>query len=143
MKFSEIAREEWEALVPYLDTCLLPITGLTGKQSPWQATKALEELGGLMEGLETAYKGRIVTYPAIHYASLSDSFAEHVNAICRNLKQTGFRHVFLISASPLMEETEFRDADLLLTSATAAKGRDHIRSLVEGKWNQLEEASGE
>ncbi|GIP37451.1 hypothetical protein J31TS4_07310 [Paenibacillus sp. J31TS4] len=143
MKFSDISKEDWESLMPYLDTCLLPVTGMTGKQSPWQATKALEELGEQMIGLETAYKGRMVTYPALHYAAIGEAFQQQVNLICRNLKQTGFRHVILITASPLIEELAFDEADLVLTPATAAKGREHVRSLVEELWRESQQEAEE
>ena len=52
----------------YLDTCLLPVTGLTGKESPVEAGDRLEQLRDLLDLLEIPYHGRTVTYPAWHYA---------------------------------------------------------------------------
>ncbi|WJH37540.1 YpiF family protein [Paenibacillus sp. CC-CFT747] len=69
VKFSEIREEQWKDLQPYLDTCLLPITGLTGTESPWMTTEALEMLRDIMDLVENPYKGRLVTYPALHYFS--------------------------------------------------------------------------
>lgn len=44
LKFSEMTHDSWAELQLYLDTCLIPYTALTGKQSPVEATEALERL---------------------------------------------------------------------------------------------------
>lgn len=115
MKFSEITMERWNELRPYLDTCLLPITGLTGIEAPWQATEALERLRDVMDELEKRYVGRMVTYPAFHYSpGLMDG--GQLSKVCRNLKESaGFKHVVLISADPFVGLPACPDgADLLL-----------------------------
>ncbi|MGO4375464.1 DUF2487 family protein, partial [Paenibacillus sp. MCAF20] len=67
MKFSEIEKEQWEELRPYLDTCLLPVTGMDGSEQPYEATEWLERLRDIMDLIEIPFKGRVVTYPACHY----------------------------------------------------------------------------
>ena len=72
MKFSDIEEQNWEQLAPYLDTCLLPLTGLDGTEKPWQATNALEKLRDFLDLIEIPFRGRIVTYPAAHYELLEE-----------------------------------------------------------------------
>jgi 23S rRNA (pseudouridine1915-N3)-methyltransferase len=110
MKFSEIDRERWPELQPYMDTCLLPLTGLTGEESPWQATEALERLRDLLDAAEIPFKGRIISYPAVQY-SLGGSLSE-VDRLCKRLKSSGYRYV--IAASAAVGLAELSEADLIL-----------------------------
>lgn len=114
MKFSEFDQENWEELKPYFDTCLLPLTGLSGKEPPGEATHELEKLRDVLDKVEIPFKGRIVTYPAFHYISPQRS-NEAVNAVCRELKQSAFRYVIVITANSHLAETDdFSEADLFL-----------------------------
>lgn len=114
MKFSEIEAESWESLKPYLDTCLLPVTGLTGHEAPHEAAEALGRLRDLLELVEIPFKGRVVTYPAYHFVSTvaagDDSALRHV---CQQLRSVGFRHVIVAS---LQRELALHlpEADLVL-----------------------------
>jgi 23S rRNA (pseudouridine1915-N3)-methyltransferase len=96
MKFSEVMKEEWEALQPYLDTCLLPVTGLTGREQPWQATEALEKLRDALDLIEIPYKGRVVTYPAVHYVEGMD-LSVQINTLGSRLKEAGFAYVIVLT----------------------------------------------
>lgn len=98
MKFSEISGEQWEELSPYLDTCLLPVTGMMGTEKPYEATEWLERLRDLMDLIEIPFKGRVVTYPACHYISGSSEFMEMLNEWCASLKRAGFRYVIVVTA---------------------------------------------
>ncbi|RKN72454.1 DUF2487 family protein [Paenibacillus ginsengarvi] len=118
MKFSDIAKSDWEGLSPYLDTCLLPVTGLTGFEQPWEATQELEFLRDVMDCIEVPYKGRIVTYPAFHYTD-SPEGASAVNTVCQRLKSGSFRYVILISANSSVMTADYPDADLLLCPESA------------------------
>ena len=69
MKFSDIDKEQWPELKPYLDTVLLPVTGLSGDEQPWEATRGLEKLRDLIDAVEIPFHGRVVIYPAYHYIS--------------------------------------------------------------------------
>ncbi|WP_438445627.1 DUF2487 family protein [Gorillibacterium sp. sgz5001074] len=124
MKFSEIEKMRWSELAPYMDTCLVPVTGLTGKEPPWRATEALEQLRDAMEGLERRYVGRVVTYPAFHYTSGGDAAAS-LSALCRNLKESaGFAYVVLITSDPaaaLMQAPQ--SADLFLNALHVQAGQ--------------------
>jgi hypothetical protein len=95
MKFSDIEESRWEELKPYLDTCLLPVTVLLGNETPWQTTKALEELRDLMDAIENPYRGRIVAYPAYHYVSDDQYSLSQVKHICRQLRAVGFRYIII------------------------------------------------
>ncbi|GAA3405122.1 DUF2487 family protein [Paenibacillus hodogayensis] len=118
MKFSDIERADWEGLKPYLDTCLLPVTGLTGFEQPWEATQELEYLRDIMDCIEGPYKGRIVTYPAFHYVE-GPGAAFMVNSVCQKLKGAGFRYVILITGQPAVEGAPYPDADLMLCPEAA------------------------
>ncbi|WP_053376379.1 DUF2487 family protein [Paenibacillus sp. FJAT-27812] len=97
MKFSEISKEQWEELSPYLDTCLLPITGMVEPVQPYEATAWLERLRDLLDLIEIPFKGRVVTYPAWHYIYGKDNFAAHVEQWCASVKQAGFRYVIVVT----------------------------------------------
>jgi 23S rRNA (pseudouridine1915-N3)-methyltransferase len=101
MKFSEISKEQWEELSPYLDTCLLPVTGMVDPLQPYEATERLEQLRDLLDLIEIPFKGRVVTYPAWHYIYDSENFAVHVEQWCASVKQAGFRYVIVVT--PNME----------------------------------------
>ncbi|MCM3783994.1 YpiF family protein [Neobacillus mesonae] len=95
MKFSEIGQEDWNEWKPYLDTCIIPLTGLTGKESPLESVSALEKLRDFLDQIETPFKGRIVTYPAFHY--ISSTYYEALNEVCREAKVGGFKFVMIMS----------------------------------------------
>lgn len=98
MKFNEVPKEQWDELKPYLDTCLLPVTGMSGSESPLEATKALEDLRDALDVFEIPYRGRTVTYPALHYVP-SD-----VEGICRRLREeAGFAYVVIVTAHPTLD----------------------------------------
>ncbi|GMK46198.1 hypothetical protein PghCCS26_33270 [Paenibacillus glycanilyticus] len=136
MKFSDIAEQQWDELKPYLDTCLLPVTGMTGLEQPFEATLALEQLRDVMDLIEIPFKGRIVTYPAMHYMN-EDSAGALVSKTCRSLKETGFRFVIVISAKNQVG-LECPDADLVICpdgdgeAPTAA----NVSKAVQALWNR-------
>jgi hypothetical protein len=139
MKFSEIRQDQWQDLRPYLDTCILPLTGLKGDEPPWKAADLLGRLGELLDLLETPFTGRIVTYPAVHYYTPQGGYAEAVNQICRSLKLAGFKYIILVSADPAVAVMQFADADLFITDDHRDAGRYNIHHLIRGLWQgQLE-----
>lgn len=115
MKFSEISKEQWETLQPYLDTCLLPVTALNGMETPYEATEALEKLRDFMLHVEVPFKGRIVTYPAYHfYVHTMDQLTDTLNELCRRLRKVGFRYIVLMSHDRKLANLTVSEADLLL-----------------------------
>jgi 23S rRNA (pseudouridine1915-N3)-methyltransferase len=100
MKFSEITSEEWEELKPYLDTCLLPVTGMIGAEAPHEATAWLERLRDMLDLVEIPFKGRVVTYPAWHYIGSRQQLDQMVQEWCASMKRTGFRYVVAVTADP-------------------------------------------
>lgn len=121
VKFSEIKEDEWDKLRPYMDTCLLPLTGLTGEESPWQAARALEKLRDAMADLEKRYFGRVVTYPAYHYGN-GDFPDKPLARLTERLKASGFRYVICITADERLSGVTFPEADLFLTPRQAEEG---------------------
>lgn len=113
MKFSDIEQEKWDELSPYLDTCLLPVTGMTGTESPFEATKRLEDLRDMLDLVEIPFKGRVVTYPACHYVMDGDGTGRGVSAIVMRLKEAGFAYVILATASNKLKLDDC-GADLVL-----------------------------
>ncbi|OUM96766.1 MAG: hypothetical protein A9Z00_04085 [Thermobacillus sp. ZCTH02-B1] len=94
MKFSDFSSERWAEMQLYFDTAILPVTGLKGTETPDEATAALERLRDLLELVETPFRGRTVTYPALHY--LTDG-AEAIGRIASGLKAAGFRRVIVVA----------------------------------------------
>jgi 23S rRNA (pseudouridine1915-N3)-methyltransferase len=135
LKFSDIKEEQWSELQPYLDTCLLPLTGLTGIEGPSEVTQALENLRDVMDVIEQPFTGRVVTYPAIQYVYQHTDFPEIVDQIIINLKKGGFSFVILITAATELEVLEFKEADLFISPETAASKETSISMLVQNMWN--------
>lgn len=135
MKFSEIAEDQWGELRPYLDTCLLPVTGMTGIEQPYEATEALERLRDVMDLIEIPYKGRVVTYPALHYID-EETQATIVNRLCVSLKQSGFRYVIVISANNLAK-LSCPDADITIFSQVEGENVNAatVSTLIQQMWN--------
>ena len=140
MKFSEIEQQQWTELQPYLDTCLLPITGLSGQEQPWEATQALESLRDALDLIEIPYKGRVVTYPAIHYVDGPGAEAE-AQRVCANLKAAGFAYVIVMTIQPAVARWELESADLLLCVAPGdgenqpGEAKAQIQGQVQQMWH--------
>ncbi|CAM2798977.1 DUF2487 domain-containing protein [Paenibacillus sediminis] len=112
MKFSEIDESSWSELQPYLDTCLIPLTGLKGTEMPFEVTAALEKLRDFMDFVEIPFKGRIVTYPAIQYGR--QEISSLISTVCRNVKSAGFKYAILVSTGSDISLGRIEEADLIL-----------------------------
>ncbi|RAW18258.1 DUF2487 domain-containing protein [Paenibacillus taichungensis] len=137
MKFSEMTQDSWAELQLYLDTCLIPYTALKGKQSPVEATEALERLRDFLDLVEIPFKGRIMTYPAFHYASPDMSMA--LNTLSEELKSSGFKYVVIMSSDGELEQTQITSADLVLSRSVLIQevGEEGISRFVGGKIREL------
>lgn len=142
MKFSDIRKEDWPSLAPYLDTCLLPVTGLTGEEEPWNATEALEQLRDLLDAVEVPFKGRVVTYPAFHYTE-DESSGKTLETVCRRLKASGFSYVVIVKrggSNGISALQPIESCDLLLTGGdhgaeSMEEWRRAARDKVTAMWN--------
>jgi 23S rRNA (pseudouridine1915-N3)-methyltransferase len=137
MKFSEIEQSNWEELQPYLDTCLLPLTGLSGEEAPWQVTESLEKLRDLMDFVENPFKGRVITYPAIQYSTEDDQLISTVNELCLKLKKDQFKYVILISADASIGKLEFAACDLMISSDIIKEEVSDTKVLIFNRIQQL------
>lgn len=113
MKFSEVESSSWEELRPFLDTCLIPVTGLTGKEQPYEVTEALERLRDILDLVEIPFKGRTVTYPTIQYGR--ENIMNYINEICHNVKSAGFKYIILVSADVNLLDLTLSKVDLIIT----------------------------
>ncbi|MEO2207241.1 DUF2487 family protein [Paenibacillus pabuli] len=125
LKFSEMTQDSWAELQLYLDTCLIPFTGLTGNQSPAEATEALERLRDFLDLIEVPFKGRVMTYPAFHFAFPEKSMA--LNTICEQLKQSGFKYVVIMTSDGFLKKDEISSADLVFNRSQL------VEEIEEGK----------
>ncbi|QTH44882.1 DUF2487 family protein [Cohnella sp. LGH] len=101
MKFSEIDPQSWPELQPYLDTCLLPLSGLTGQESPSEATEKVARTGEWLSPLEEAFRGRTVTMPAYHYGAGGPEHIGKINELIASWRNDGFRYVVLVCGQPI------------------------------------------
>jgi 23S rRNA (pseudouridine1915-N3)-methyltransferase len=140
VKFSDIEREKWEELKPYLDTALIPLSGLTGGEQPWEATEALERLRDAMDPIEKTYYGRIVTYPAVHYAESDDALKRTVNELCRKLLESGFKYCMVVAASGRLADFRAEEASIVIAPPSGgqvesqSEYRSRIRAALEKLW---------
>lgn len=145
MKFSELTLEQWVEWQPYLDTCLLPVTGLQGSESPIEAALALEQLRDWLDHVEVPYYGRVVTYPAYHYlgkAASKDSQWEVLNRYISQLKESGFRFVVIMSSQISFPDNVLHEADLVLTPCCIKDSGEqavkmHISSSIQKIWSTM------
>ncbi|MBD8497601.1 DUF2487 family protein [Paenibacillus arenosi] len=144
MKFSDLTREQWTEWRPYLDTCLLPITGLTGLESPVEAAERLGELRDWLDLVETPFHGRVVTYPAYHYSSYGTSDREDtycvIQEVVRMVKRSGFKYVIIMSCQSHISKENLSEADLVVTpySVKVEDGKsiaEMIETQVSQMWN--------
>lgn len=136
MKFSDISKEQWAELKPYLDTCLLPFTGLSGEEQPWQATEVLEKLRDALELIENPYKGRVVTYPALHYIPGLDP-AEQIDAVSTKVKAAGFRYVIVLTIHTAASDWQMKHADLLIVVDTE-EWTSRMQEIKSGIFEQVQ-----
>ncbi|MFC5650791.1 DUF2487 family protein [Paenibacillus solisilvae] len=134
MKFSDLSKEQWAELQPYLDTAILPLTGLTGSEMPHEATEALEKLRDVLDLIEGPFKGRVVIYPSCHFdQGPGGNLAEE---LCRNLRKVGFRYIIAAAAYPLDGADTLSCADLVI--AVEADGslpsKDSVSEAVRILW---------
>lgn len=140
MKFSEIEQERWAELRPYLDTALLPLSGLTGKEAPYEATAALERLRDALDPLENAYRGRVVTYPALHYAANDEALAALADELCVRLKESGFRYCVVVTGDARLFELRVPNASAVLgprpetNDAPSELYRSRAKRTIEELW---------
>lgn len=113
MKFSEVDERTWPELMPFYDTCLIPYTGLTGLETPWETTAALERLRDFMDLAEIPFKGRLVTYPAIQYGKNDD--VKLINEVCHNVKSIGFKYVIVMTADRVLTKEQVPESTLVLS----------------------------
>ncbi|MBB3069675.1 hypothetical protein FHS14_002670 [Paenibacillus baekrokdamisoli] len=114
MKFSDLSAEQWAELQPYLDTAILPLTGLSGSEMPHEATAVLENLRDVLDLIEGPFKGRVVVYPACHYVKWDDGANEQLAVLCSSLKQVGFRYVIIAAAFQAPDQDKPISADMVI-----------------------------
>lgn len=136
MKFSEVDEKTWPELQPYFDTCLIPYTGMTGAETPWEATKALERLRDFLDYVEIPFKGRVVTYPAMQYGG-QDS-VQLLNEICHKVKSAGFAYSIIMTADCKLTGEDVPESALVLSlPVIAATGTESVKEAVAGLIGEL------
>jgi len=137
MKFSEIGPDDWPALQPYLDTCLLPVSGLAGDEAPWEQADKAAATGAWLAPLERAFHGRTVTMPAFHYCDRDGGDAERLRQLCLRLKRGGFRFVIAVCGHPATLPDDL-PADLIVQPAEAGAEPDEtgMRNAVAALWSR-------
>jgi 23S rRNA (pseudouridine1915-N3)-methyltransferase len=137
MKFSEINADSWPELQNYLDTCLIPVSGLTGEESPWEITDKVARTGQWLAPLEQAFRGRTVTMPAFHYDTGSIEDRERLNRLVRQWRTNGFRYIIAICGQPKEFPLKL-DVDLIIQPTIDDEVTDveKIRKSVADLWRQ-------
>lgn len=141
MKFSDIEQANWSEIKPFVDTCLLPVTGLTGYEEPWQVSDCLARLRDALAVLETPFQGRIVTYPAYHYMR-DERAAAIVNEICKNVKKAGFTYVIVlttleeVSQWTLPEVNYILHIDPIQFAAEKQEKNKQLAQMMTALWNR-------
>lgn len=147
LKFSDIEEKTWDELRPYLDTAVLPVTGLSGGETPWKTAMELEYLRDALDLIEIPFKGRIVTYPAMHFISgaRQGSYSLLLDEVCEGLKKAGFRFVVIVTAKSARDLGEelvgTKHADLVLRctpdelKASSSDAKRKAAESMSNLWN--------
>lgn len=135
MKFSELDEAGWPDLQTYLDTCLLPVTGLAGEEAPYEMAEMAMGTGDWLIPLEQTFKGRTVTMPALHYYDGSRESADKLSALTDAFRSSGFRYVVLISGRPGLLNG-VAGADLVVQPGTEGEKPDSeaLRKAISELW---------
>ncbi|NKI23353.1 DUF2487 family protein [Paenibacillus dendritiformis] len=145
MKFSELTAEQWEEWGPYLDTCILPVTGLTGLESPVEAAERLERLRDWLDGVEIPFHGRTVTYPAYHFAGGSEPQPEDItllDKVCGRLREQGFSYIIIVSHAIRLRQGQVSQADAVFTPAElGTENANTVKELMKDKIQKMWYAS--
>ena len=137
MKFSEMSKDSWAELQLYMDTCLIPYTALSGESSPAEATEALERLRDFLDLVEIPFKGRIMTYPAVHYTF--PEMSRSLNLLAEQLKASGFKFVVIMSADGELNPEQIPAADLVLCCSEGIReaGEQALSTYIGEKIREL------
>ncbi|WEK55715.1 MAG: DUF2487 family protein [Candidatus Cohnella colombiensis] len=137
MKFSELNEASWLELQHYLDTCLLPVSGLRGDETPWEATDKIARTGQWLAPIETSFHGRTVTLPAYHYDLSDEGDVTRLNNLCSKLRNTGFAYIIVVCGQPEYLSNEIV-ADLLVQPMVLDEQPDvdSIRSQIAMLWRK-------
>lgn len=147
LKFSDIEEQTWDEIRPYLDTAVLPVTGISGGETPWETTMELEYLRDALDLIEIPFKGRIVTYPAMHFMGgiRQESEGLLLDQVCEGLKKVGFRFVVIVTAKSELVLGEAllgtKHADLVLRftpdelRASGSEAKRKAADLMANLWN--------
>ncbi|THF78390.1 DUF2487 family protein [Cohnella fermenti] len=138
MKFSEFSPEQWYDLLPYMDTCLIPVSGLTGEEPPHEATERIAGTGDWLQPLEAAFRGRSVTMPANHYVDVTnEDDIRRVSGLCERMRGLGFAFVVVVSGRADWAAVP-EDADLLIKpeEAGAEPDPDKLRQAIMALWKR-------
>lgn len=137
MKFSELDETSWPALAPYLDTCIVPVTGLSGTETPDLMTIKVAAAGDWLVPLEQHFKGRIVTLPAFHYYDGGANDADKLSALCNACRRSGFRYVVLVCGTAGLLDS-FQAADLVIAPKLELDSPDpeQLRKRITDMWRR-------
>ncbi|RJG24510.1 DUF2487 family protein [Paenibacillus thiaminolyticus] len=145
MKFSELTAEQWKEWGPYLDTCILPVTGLSGLESPVEAVERLEQLRDWLDGVEIPFHGRTVTYPAYHFTGGSEpepADIELLDKVCGRLKEQGFAYIVIVSQAVWLRQGEVPQADAVFSPAElGTEDANTVKELMKDKIQKMWYAS--
>ncbi|MBU5672795.1 DUF2487 family protein [Paenibacillus brevis] len=126
MKFSEFEAKTWDEMKEFFDTCLLPVTGLTGSEAPHEAAERLELLRDVMDWIESPFQGRVVTYPAIQYGGAE--VADQINKIIQGVRQAGFTYVIVASTLEELNKELLPEVNLIVTPQRYAESAGQHQS---------------
>jgi 23S rRNA (pseudouridine1915-N3)-methyltransferase len=139
MKFSEFEEEQWIEFNSFFDTVVIPITGLCGDEPPWRVKHALEQLKEALDPIETLYKGRTVTYPAVHYGEDQVVLGQIVNQLCNRLQLQGFKHCIIVTTVPKLLQLQIIEASLIIgpeqNEANSTGYRTRVKQQIESLWS--------
>jgi 23S rRNA (pseudouridine1915-N3)-methyltransferase len=132
MKFSELNETQWVELAPYLDTCILPISGVDGTETPTEMVNKLSTLQKLIDEIEKDFRGRIVIFPAFHYSN--EGYAAQLINLISNIKNNHFAKVVCISSELESEKLVEFGADIVFSIKSTELEKLEIKKTLPLLW---------
>lgn len=136
LRFSDVDQKTWSQWQPFVDTAVVPLTGLDGTETPWEMRQRLEILRDLLDITEQPFKGRVLVLPAVQYA-----FSEYqLKSMAKNLRHQGYHFIITVAAwrrpaSPNYDDKKYIDFEIFYNQDTSEHEQQQVIRLgIERIW---------
>ncbi|MBM7840172.1 hypothetical protein JOC54_003452 [Alkalihalobacillus xiaoxiensis] len=127
----------------YVDTAVIPLVESTWAADAKTVAQAVEFTQALTDEMERQFKGRIMQFPLFGYAKSEnrEQVVERLMLWQKDLKENGFKHIFLVTADANWKqlENELSHMTLLFVPALPLEyiEQKNRKKVMDGQLQQL------